>query len=169
MTMTSMGAQDHQTMSSRPKPSWTGYQLIWGVLATNKKHSPTYGLDSETEILVIVLEEPQKAADCTRTPKQVNILSIELRILCEYCFDCRFHGVTWVASGVWVFEVLPGVLRELCCFCARVPDCWHAFGKWSVRVEEVLLDLLELTREDDRWIFGICPVVRGEELGVCDL
>lgn len=28
---------------------------------------------------------------------------------------------------------------------------------------------LGLTREDDRWSFGICPAVRGEELGVCDL
>jgi len=124
-------------MTSRSKPPRTRNKLIRSILTTDEKHSPAHRLDSEAEGFVMVLEKPQETADCARASKKINILGVEMRILREQRFDGRFDGMAWVAGGVGVFEVFPGVLRELRCFWARFPEGGHAFEKRSVMGGEV--------------------------------
>lgn len=131
-------------MPSRPKPPWPSNKLIRRILAPYKKHSPPDRLDSETKSLVVVLEEPQQTADSACTSEKINFLGVETRMLGEDRFDRGFDGVAWVAGGIGVFEVLPGVLWKLSCFCAWVPEGWCAFVEWSIMVDEVLFGLCDL-------------------------
>jgi hypothetical protein len=114
-------------MSSRSIPSWAGYELVWGILAADEEYCAAHRFDREAERFVVVLDEAQETADRTSASEQVDVLGVEVWILCEDSLDCRFHGVTRVTSSVWVPEVSARVLRKLQLFRGRVPDRWHAY------------------------------------------
>ena len=92
-------------MSSRSEASWASDQLIWGVLATDKEHSPAHRFDNEAESLVVVLKESQKIAQRTRASKHINGLGIEMGILREHSFNCRLHGMLRMSCGILVSEI----------------------------------------------------------------
>lgn len=133
-------AGDQHTMSSRSEASWTSDQLIWGILAADKEHSPAHRFDNEAESLLVVLEKPQKITQRTRAPKNINGFGIEMLILCEDRFDRRFHGMLWVPRGILVPEIPSRVLRKLRRCGRRVPQCRHTFFDDQIVTWEVILN-----------------------------
>lgn len=65
-------------MPGGSKASWTGYELVWGILAADEEYSPAHRFDGEAKSFVVVLEEPQKIAQRTRASKNVDVLSVEM-------------------------------------------------------------------------------------------